>query len=92
MSIPYSRYIIGSIPWYGVLITAGVLTALLLCIHEEKRQKLPPDTIIDLAFWAIPLGIAGARIYYAIFNWQALLTIHWASFASGRAGSPFMAR
>lgn len=70
MSIPYSRYIIGSIPWYGVLITAGVLTALLLCIHEEKRQKLPPDTIIDLAFWAIPLGIAGARIYYAIFNWQ----------------------
>ena len=70
MSIPYSRYIIGNIPWYGVLIATGVLTAVLLCIHEEKRLKLKPDTIIDLAFWAIPLGILGARVYYAIFNWH----------------------
>ena len=70
MSIPNSRYIIGSIPWYGVLIAAGVLIAVLLCIHEEKRLHLSQDTIIDLAFWAIPLGIIGARVYYAIFNWQ----------------------
>ena len=70
MSIPYSRYIIGSIPWYGTLIALGVLTAVLLCIHEEKRLHLKQDTIIDLAFWAIPLGIIGARVYYVLFNWQ----------------------
>ena len=70
MSIPYSRYVIGSIPWYGVLISAGVLIAVLLCMHEEKRLHLKQDTIIDLAFWIIPLGILGARVYYAAFNWQ----------------------
>lgn len=71
MSIPYSRYIIGGLPWYGVLITCGVIAAILLCIHEEKRLRLEEDTIIDLAFRAIPLALVGARLYYAVFNWQA---------------------
>lgn len=71
MSIPYSRYIIGSLPWYGVLIVCGVLAAILLCVHEEKRLRLKEDTVIDLAFWAIPLGLVGARTYYAVFNWAA---------------------
>ena len=71
MSIPYSRYIIGKLPWYGTLISAGVIAALLLCMREEKRRGLKEDTIIDLAFWAIPLALVGARIYYAVFNWQA---------------------
>lgn len=70
MSIPYSRYIVGTLPWYGVLIAAGVIAALLLCSHEEKRRGLQEDTIIDLAFWAIPLALVGARVYYAAFNWQ----------------------
>jgi len=73
MSIPYSRFIIGNIPWYGILIAIGVLTAVLLCIHEEKRLQLKQDTIIDLSFWAIPLGIIGARVYYALFNWQIFM-------------------
>ena len=71
MSIPYSRYIIGQLPWYGVLICTGVIAALALCMHEEKRRALQEDTIIDLAFWAIPLALVGARVYYAVFNWQA---------------------
>lgn len=70
MSIPYSRYIVGSLPWYGVLIVCGVLAAIALCTHEEKRLKLKADTVIDLAFWAIPMGLIGARVYYAFFNWQ----------------------
>ena len=77
MSIPYSRYIISSIPWYGVLIATGVLIAVLLCIHEEKRLRLKQDTIIDLAFWAIPLGILGARVYYVLFNWALFADDPW---------------
>ena len=71
MSITYRRYIIGKLHWYGALISAGVIAALLLCMREEKRRGLKEDTIIDLAFWAIPLALVGARIYYAVFNWQA---------------------
>lgn len=70
MSIPYSRYIFGTIPWYGVMIVTGVLAAILLCMHEEKRLRYPADTVIDMAFWAIPLSLVGARAYYAFFNWQ----------------------
>ncbi len=70
MSIPYSRYIIGELPWYGVLIVAGVIAAIALGVHEEKRLHLKEDTVIDLAFWAIPLGLIGARTYYVLFNWQ----------------------
>ena len=75
MAIPYSRYVFGAIPWYGVLITLGVILALALCTHEEKRLKLPQDTVIDLAFWAIPMGIIGARLYYVIFNWQVFADV-----------------
>lgn len=69
MSIPYSRYIVGTIPWYSVLIISGVLAAIALCTHEEKRRNLPTDTVIDLAFWVLPLGLIGARLYYVIFQW-----------------------
>ncbi len=77
MSIPYSRYVIGNLPWYGVLIATGVIAALLLCMHEEKRRGLKEDTIVDLAFWAIPLALVGARIYYALFNWQVFADDPW---------------
>lgn len=70
MSIPYSRYVIGSLPWYGVLIVCGILAAIALASHEEKRLQLPKDTVIDLAFWVIPLGLIGARTYYVIFQWE----------------------
>ncbi len=70
MSIPYSRYIFGSLPWYGVLIVCGIAAAIGLASHEEKRLGLKPDTVIDAAFWVIPLGLIGARLYYVIFQWE----------------------
>ena len=70
MSIPYSRYVFGSLPWYGVLIVIGIAAAIALCTHEERRRGLRPDTFIDMAFWVIPFGLIGARIYYVIFQWD----------------------
>ena len=37
MSIPYSRYVFGNLPWYGVLIVCGIAAAISLCLREEKR-------------------------------------------------------
>lgn len=70
MSIPYSRYVFGTLPWYGVLIVCGIAAAVGLCLREEKRLGLQQDTVIDLAFWVIPLGLIGARVYYVIFQWD----------------------
>ncbi len=71
MSVPYSRYVFGSLPWYSVLIVLGVILAVFLATKEEKRLGLPKDTIVDLALWVLPFGIIGARIYYVIFSWDA---------------------
>lgn len=70
MSVPYSRYVIAGIPWYGFLIALGVAAAIFLASHEEKRLGLKRDTVIDLAFWVIPLGLLCARIYYVAFQWE----------------------
>ena len=70
MSIPYSRYIFGTLPWYGVLIVCGIAAAVTLCIHEEKRLGLKQDTVIDAALWVVPFGIIGARLYYVAFRWD----------------------
>ncbi|MGN0762468.1 MAG: prolipoprotein diacylglyceryl transferase family protein, partial [Aristaeellaceae bacterium] len=66
---PESRYIAGTLPWYSVLIVAGICAALLVASREEKRLGLPRDTTVDLALWAIPFGIVGARLYYVAFAW-----------------------
>ncbi len=68
-SIPYSRYIVGRIPWYSFLIVIGALMAIVLACREERRAGLPKDTVIDLALFLLPGGIIGARLYYVIFSW-----------------------
>ncbi len=69
-AVPYSRYFIGGIPWYSVLIIIGITLALILCTREEKRLGLKPDTVLDLALWIVPFGIVGARLYYVAFQWE----------------------
>ena len=71
MSIPSSRYVFGSISWYGLLIVTGAALAVFLASREEKRAGLPKDTIIDLALWVLPIGIIGARLYYVAFSWSS---------------------
>jgi len=71
LSIPYSRYLVGPLPWYSFLIILGAALAVILAVKEEKRLHLPKDTIIDLALYAIPFGILGARIYYVLFSWDS---------------------
>lgn len=70
LAAPSSRFIFGKLPWYSVLIVSGILLALLHCMREEKRLGLKKDTVTDLALWAIPFGVIGARLYYVIFAWD----------------------
>ena len=68
---PISRYVFGTLPWYSTLIVLGMALAMILATREERRLKLPQDTVIDLALCVIPCGIIGARLYYVIFSWDA---------------------
>ena len=69
--MPRSRFLIGSLPWYSVLILTGAALAIWLTERLAKRESLPPDTIVDLALRVLPAGILGARIYYVLFSWDS---------------------
>ncbi len=68
MAIPYSRYVIGNITWYSVLIISGILLALWLGTREEKRLGMPRDTMLNIVLIAVPAGIIGSRIYYVLMK------------------------
>ena len=56
--------------WYGIIIGAGALLALLLAMREGERRGLDKDLFADLLLWAFPFAILGARLYYVIFQWN----------------------
>lgn len=57
-------------PWelhsYGVLIAIGFLLAMILASREARREGEDPDRIIDLAFYVLLTGLAGARLLYIV--------------------------
>ncbi len=58
-----------SVAWYGVIITTGIILAVLYIYLRGKRVKLLMDDLIDLAFFTVIPGIVGARLYYVFFDW-----------------------
>ncbi len=55
---------------YAILIVAGMALAVFYMGRQEERLGLPGDTALDMALWAIPVGIIGARLYYVAFTWD----------------------
>lgn len=56
--------------WYGIIIAAGFLLAVLYAMRRSKQFGLTQDDIIDMLLWAVPLAVIGARAYYCIFSWE----------------------
>lgn len=55
--------------WYGVLMATGMILGTVIALKEAKRVGIKEDDVLDLAIFAIPAGLLGARLYYVIFNW-----------------------
>lgn len=49
---------------YGVMLVVGFLIAVWFAKKRATRFGLEPDQIIDAGFWALPLGIIGARLFF----------------------------
>ncbi len=64
------RLLFGVIPVYGALIALSILMGVFLCARDEQRLSLPKDTAVDMALFAVPLAIVGARLYYVAFQWD----------------------
>ncbi|KAA1259248.1 Prolipoprotein diacylglyceryl transferase [Rubripirellula obstinata] len=51
---------------YGMMLLAGVGSAVYLAAFRAKRRGIDPDLIYAMAPWAFIGGIAGARLFYVV--------------------------
>ncbi len=56
--------------WYGILISTGVLLGLLIAMRQARRYEISDELPLAFLFWALPLGLLGARLFYVVFNWS----------------------
>ena len=54
--------------WYGLIITAGILLAMLYCYFRSKEEGIKLDDLLDMAIYTVIFGILGARLYYVLFT------------------------
>ena len=56
--------------WYGVIIAAGFILAVIYAMARAKQFGLIDDDILDMLFAAVPTAIVCARLYYCLFYWE----------------------
>ncbi|MBR6969031.1 MAG: prolipoprotein diacylglyceryl transferase [Ruminococcus sp.] len=58
------------IQWYGIIITLGLILALIYVLPRMKRFGLDSDRAIDVIIGGVLGGIVGARVYYVLMKWD----------------------
>lgn len=58
------------VAFYGLIIAIGMFLAMMLAFHEAKVTGQDVDMYYDFAIWLIVCSVAGARLYYVIFQWD----------------------
>jgi prolipoprotein diacylglyceryl transferase len=51
---------------YALCIILGIVAAVYLTERRLRARGGPPGLVTDIAVWAVPFGIVGARIYHVI--------------------------
>ena len=59
-----------SVTWYGILITIGMMLAMLYGFRRMREFGLDSDRAIDAVIGGVFGGIIGARVYYVAFHWD----------------------
>jgi prolipoprotein diacylglyceryl transferase len=67
-SPPEGVWHLGPVPIraYALAILAGIAAALWITSKRWVARGGDPDTTLEIAFWAVPFGIVGGRIYHVI--------------------------
>ncbi|MFE5292267.1 prolipoprotein diacylglyceryl transferase [Isoptericola sp. NPDC056618] len=51
---------------YALAILAGIAVAIWITTKRWVARGGDPDDVLDIAFWAVPFGIVGGRLYHVI--------------------------
>ena len=52
--------------WYALLITCGIVLAVLYTKYRSEREWVSVDNLLDIAMSTVILGVIGARLYYVL--------------------------
>jgi phosphatidylglycerol:prolipoprotein diacylglycerol transferase len=56
----------GTIHTYGVLIAIGFLLGIVTATRQARHERLDPERVLDLGFWALVSGFIGARALHVL--------------------------
>ncbi|MQA05710.1 MAG: prolipoprotein diacylglyceryl transferase [Streptosporangiales bacterium] len=74
---------------YALCIIAGIVVALFLTYRRWRARGGDPGAVFDIATWAVPFGLVGARLYHVITDWHLYFAPGknpWAAFAVWEGG------
>ena len=58
------------IQWYGIIITLGLILAIIYVFPRMKRFGIDSDRAVDAVIGGVLGGIVGARLYYVAMKWD----------------------
>lgn len=56
------------VSWYGTMIAIGMIAGILCAYYICRKKNIDTSMPINLALYALPFAIVGARIYYCALN------------------------
>ena len=59
------------IKWYGLIITVGLMLAMIYGFSQMKKYGVDPDRALDAVIGGVIGGLVGARAYYVIMSWDS---------------------
>jgi prolipoprotein diacylglyceryl transferase len=71
---------------YGLAIAVGVLAAVRVAQHRWRARGGDPEDIAQIAIWAVPAGLLGARLYHVVTDWRRFEGRWWHVFAVWEGG------
>lgn len=54
---------------FAITLNVGIVAGLALAVSLARRRGITPVTLLDIAVWVLPLGLLGARLWYAAVHW-----------------------
>jgi prolipoprotein diacylglyceryl transferase len=57
--------------WYGILLALGILIGILVTRRQLVLRERDPAIAGEIAVWAVPFGVVGARLYHVVTDWSS---------------------